>query len=179
MRELTLGQFFIDTPKYHSPRINLVVEPTSKAAGALAPPPLTFLGGFILGTVINFLFPLPISGSIWIQLFGAVPLVLGIWLLASANITFRRHKTPPEPWKPSVELVQDGPYRFTRNPIYASFAAIYLGASFFFNSSFALTMLIPVLVLFDRNQIPREEHYLEEKFGEEYIRYKAKVRRWI
>ena len=132
-----------------------------------------------MGVVINFFLPTPIWPGIWTQLFGTAPLVLGIWLFASGIGTLRRHKTPPEPWKPSVELVQDGPYRFTRNPIYVSFAAIYLGVSFIFNSSLALIMLIPVLVLFDRKQIPREERYLEEKFGEEYNRYKAKVRRWI
>ena len=170
---------FFGRHKYRFPHLNLVAETTSKAAGAVAPPPLVFLGGFIFGAVINFFFPIPIWHSIWIQVFGVLPLVLGIWLLVSANMTLRRHKTPPEPWKPSVELVQDGPYRFTRNPIYLSFAVIYLGASFIFNSAFALIMLIPVSVLIDRTQIPREEHYLKEKFGEEYNRYKAKVRRWI
>lgn len=154
-------------------------ETTPKVAGAVAPPPLVFLGGFILGMVINFFLPIPILRDISIQLFGVVPLVLGIWLLASANITLRRRKTPPEPWKPSVELVQDGPYRLTRNPIYLSFAIIYVGASFIFNSAFALIMLIPVMIIFERGQIPREEHYLKERFGEEYDRYKAKVRRWV
>ena len=83
------------------------------------------------------------------------------------------------PWEPSVELVQDGPYRFSRNPIYLSFAMMYLGASFIFNSVILLVVLALVLVLFDRTQIPREERYLQEKFGEEYSRYRAKVRRWV
>jgi protein-S-isoprenylcysteine O-methyltransferase Ste14 len=108
-----------------------------------------------------------------------VPLVLGILLLILANMMFSRHKTPPEPWKPAAELVQDGPYRFTRNPIYLSFALIYLGISLIFNLEFALVLLTPGLVVIDRNQISREELYLKEKFGEEYDRYKARVRRWI
>jgi protein-S-isoprenylcysteine O-methyltransferase Ste14 len=76
-------------------------------------------------------------------------------------------------------LVQDGPYRFTRNPIYLSFAVIYLGLAFIFNSVYLLFVLGIVLILLDRTQIPNEERYLREKFGEEYDRYKDKVRRWI
>ncbi len=145
----------------------------------VAPPPLIFLGGFVLGMAISFLLPVPIWPSLWIQLFGILPLVVGIWLFASANRTLARHKTPPEPTKATVELVQDGPYRYGRNPFYLSFALIYVGASFLFNSLPALTILIPLLVLIDRGQILREEAYLERKFGDEYSHYKAKVRRWI
>jgi protein-S-isoprenylcysteine O-methyltransferase Ste14 len=54
-----------------------------------------------------------------------------------------------------------------------------LGAAFVFNSAYTLMVLAVVLVLFDRMQIPREERYLQEKFGEEFSRYKAKVRRWL
>jgi len=76
-------------------------------------------------------------------------------------------------------LVQDGPYRFSRNPIYLSFALMYLGASLIVNSLLPLVVLVLMVVRWDRVQIPREERYLQERFGEEYNRYKAKVRRWI
>lgn len=154
-------------------------QASARVAGAVAPPPLVFLGGFILGVVINFFSPVPIWRGIWIELVGVIPLGLGVWLLASANTAFKHHGTPPEPWKPSVELVQDGPYGLTRNPIYLSFALIYLGMSFFLNSILALVILVPTLALVDRGQIQREERYLEEKFGEEYDRYRNRVRRWI
>ncbi len=150
-----------------------------KSAGAVAPVPFVFLGGFVIGVVANLFFPFPIWRSVWIQVIGVVVLVAGIWLLGSAGAAFRRHRTPLMPWEPSVELVQDGPYRFSRNPIYLSFAMMYLGASFIFNSVLLLVVLALVLVLFDRTQIPREERYLQEKFGEEYSRYRGKVRRWV
>ena len=156
-----------------------MTEATPNAVGASAPPPLVFLGGFILGEAIDFFLRIPIWPSTWIQLLGILPLVIGIGLFASAIRTFAVHKTPADPREPTTELVQDGPYGSTRNPIYLSFTLIYLGSSLIFNSLTTLVILVPVLILIDRRQILREEEYLERKFGEEYRRYKAKVRRWI
>ena len=83
------------------------------------------------------------------------------------------------PWTPSARLVQDGPYRFSRNPIYLAFFSLYLGVAFVFDSGYILIMLVVVFVLFDRMQVPREERYLQEKFGDEFRQYKEKVRRWV
>jgi protein-S-isoprenylcysteine O-methyltransferase Ste14 len=152
---------------------------TPKAAGAVVPAPLLFLSGLILGVVINFFLPALIWPGIWVQLLGALVLVLATWLTVSALRTLARHKTSPEPWKPTAELVQDGPYSFSRNPIYLSFALMYLGFSCVFNSLFALIVFIPVLIVVDRTQMQREERYLETVFDEEYRRYKSRVRRWI
>ena len=141
--------------------------------------PLVFLGAVVVGIVIKFFYPLTIWPSIWISVTGVVPLLAGIWLFISARTAFRRHRTPLLSWKQSVKLDQDGPYRFSRNPIYLSFALMYLGASFIVNSPLPLVVLIIMLVRFDRHQIPREERYLQERFGEEYKRYVTRVRRWI
>jgi len=156
-----------------------VAETPAKTAGGSASVAMVFLVGLIGGVVINLVFPVPIWPGFWIRLMGVVPLVVGIWLFVSARAAFRRHKTTLVVWTPSTELVQDGPYRFTRNPIYLAFATMYLGLSFVFNSAYILVMLVIVVILFDRTQIPREELYLQEKFGEEFSRYRAKVRRWV
>ena len=131
------------------------------------------------GALVNLIFPLLIWPGIWARLIGAVPVIIGVWLFTSARGAFRRHRTALMPWTPSAELVQDGPYRFSRNPIYLAFAAIYLGAALVFDSLYTLIMLLIVVVLFDRTQIPREERYMEAKFGDQFVQYKAKVRRWI
>jgi protein-S-isoprenylcysteine O-methyltransferase Ste14 len=155
------------------------VARTPKAAGAFTSVALIFLCGLVGGAVVNLFYPVPIWPGTWIRLVGLVPLAVGIWLLASARAAFKRHRTALMPWTPSAELVQDGPYRFTRNPVYLAFALMYLGAGFIFNSTYVLVMLAIIIVLFDFTQIPREERYLQEMFGEEFIRYEAKVRRWI
>jgi len=140
---------------------------------------LVFLAGLVGGTAINLFLPVPVWPGIWIQFVGLIPLAVGMLLFAWARRAFRRHQTSLMPWTPSSALVTDGPYSFSRNPIYLAFCVIYLGASLFFNSAYILVMLVVVFVLFDRTQIPREERYLEEKFGEEFTTYKARVRRWI
>jgi protein-S-isoprenylcysteine O-methyltransferase Ste14 len=156
-----------------------MTETPAKAAGAFAPVVMVFLGGLIGGVVGNLFFPFPIWPGEWIRVIGAAPLAVGIWLFVSARVAFRRHKTTLMVWKSSSELVQEGPYRFTTNPMYLAFAQLYLSVSFIFNSAYILILLVVVLILFDRTQIPREERYLQEKFGEEYSHYKAKVRRWV
>ncbi len=156
-----------------------MVEETSKAAGAFFPPPFLFLSGFILGAIVGFFFPTPIWPDLWVRLLGVLVLALGLWLTTSAFRTLVRHKTSPDPMEPTTELVQDGPYSSSRNPIYLSFALLYLGLSCIFNSLLTLFVLLPILIVVDRKQIRSEERYLEAKFNEEYRRYKSKVRRWI
>jgi len=151
----------------------------SPPGSAVALVPMIFLGALVIGIVINLVFPLPIWPSIWTNVIGLVPLLVGIWLFASARTAFRRRRTPVLSWETSVELVQDGPYRFSRNPLYLSIVLMYLGTSLIVNSLVPLVVLILMLIRFDRHQIPREERYLQERFGEEYSRYKARVHRWI
>jgi protein-S-isoprenylcysteine O-methyltransferase Ste14 len=155
------------------------METSPKAAGAYYPMALIFLGGLVVGVVANLYFPIPVWPGRSIQFFGIVPLAVGLWLFAWSRATFRSHRTALMPWTPSAVLVQDGPYELSRNPIYLAFALLYLSASLLLNSAFILAFMVLTVVLFDRTQIPREERYLQEKFGEEYFRYKKRVRRWI
>ena len=150
-----------------------------EVAGAFTPVALVFLAGLIGGIAMNVFFPLPILPGLWVRASGIFPLAVGVWLFAWSRVSFRRHETSLMPWSPSAALVQDGPYSFSRNPIYLSFCLMYLGLSLVFDSAYVLAMLIVVLVLFDRLQIPREEKYLEAKFGEEFSINKARVRRWL
>ena len=76
-------------------------------------------------------------------------------------------------------MVTQGPFRYTRNPAYLSMTIIYTGISSLVNALWAILLLPVALLVIQRGVIEREERYLERKFGEEYIRYKAQVRRWI
>jgi protein-S-isoprenylcysteine O-methyltransferase Ste14 len=81
--------------------------------------------------------------------------------------------------KPVSSLVQDGPFRYSRNPGYLSLAMIYSGIAILRNALWAI-LLLPLLVLLtQRELIAREERYLERTFGEEYLAYKRRVRRWM
>lgn len=149
------------------------------AAGAPVPPPLTFLGGLILGLLLGYFFPVSFVPTLVGLLVGVPSIVLGIVVAVSALRTLSKNETSPDPSEPTTKLVWEGVYRFTRNPVYLAFALIYLGLALAFSSLWAVGLLVPVLLVIDRNQIAREEKYLERRFGEEYSRYKAEVRRWI
>ena len=90
-----------------------------------------------------------------------------------------RARTPIDPRKSVARLVTHGPFRFTRNPSYLSFAVYYVGIASLVNTRWPLFLLPLVLLVVQRGVIEREEQYLERKFGQEYLRYKARVRRWI
>ena len=110
----------------------------------------------------------------------ALALILGGLLLdGMAAGLFRRLGTAVEPWKPSTALATDGPYRFSRNPIYVGFAITYAGLAIAMDSPIALLMLIPCLVVIDWAVIQKEEAYLARTFGAEYEAYRKRVRRWL
>jgi protein-S-isoprenylcysteine O-methyltransferase Ste14 len=76
-------------------------------------------------------------------------------------------------------MVVEGPYRVTRNPIYLAFTLLYAGITVLVNALWAALLLPFVLAIMRRGVIDREERYLERRFGDDYLRYKARVRRWI
>jgi len=80
---------------------------------------------------------------------------------------------------PTTVIVSVGVYRLTRNPMYFSLAILYLGITCWVNSIWCLLLLFPVLIVVNEGVIKREEKYLEKKFGDEYLKYKSTVRRWI
>ncbi len=83
------------------------------------------------------------------------------------------------PYQPTTAIVTEGPYRFTRNPIYLSLAVLYAGLAVMANALWSLLLLLAVMLIIHYAVILPEERYLEQKFGEEYRSYKAKVRRWL
>jgi protein-S-isoprenylcysteine O-methyltransferase Ste14 len=152
---------------------------TRDAPGVIAPPPLIFLGGLAVGFGLEALLPgssLP-DAVAWIV--GAVLVVAGVALLASFNTAFARKGTAVEPWKPTTAIVSTGPYRLTRNPAYVGMALLYIGIAVLSQALWALLPLPIVVAIIDRGVIAREERYLERKFGQEYLDYKRRVRRWI
>ena len=83
------------------------------------------------------------------------------------------------PWKPTTEIIQRGPFRITRNPMYLQMILVCVGFSIILWNVW-IFLLIPVCIcMLQRLVILPEEAYLERKFGEQYLAYKRRVRRWI
>lgn len=161
--------------------------------GVIAPPPLIYLGFLFAGWGLVELAGRPEAieaGLGWltagfnlavdVRRGVALTLIIGGLLLdGMAAGLFRRRGTAVEPWKPSTVLIDEGPYRFSRNPIYVGFAITYVGLAIAMDSWIALLLLLPCLVVVDRFVIRREERYLAAKFGPPYEAYRARVRRWL
>jgi protein-S-isoprenylcysteine O-methyltransferase Ste14 len=149
-------------------------------AGVRFPPPLLYFAGLAAGWGLDRWHRLPISGESPLrEAIGGVGILIWLALFLSALATFRRARTTLIPNLPAAALVTGGPYRFTRNPMYLSLVALYVGVTLLMNSWWPLLFLPAVVVVIDRAVIAREERYLASAFPAEYGAYTKRVRRWL
>src|SRR5215217_6824684 len=148
-------------------------------AGAVAPPPLIYLAALIFGLLLNRRSPTAFLPRTIARILGWPLLGGGVLLAGWFEWAMRQADTPASPYKPVERIATDGPFRYSRNPGYLSMAMIYAGIGSLANALWAILLLPAALLVIRRGVIEREERYLERKFGEEYLRYKARVRRWI
>jgi len=147
--------------------------------GILVPPPLIYLLPLLLGLALDRRVHLAFLPHGVARMIGW-PLVGGAVALSGWSFqTLRSADTTVRPDKPASRVIQHGPFAFSRNPIYVSFAVLYLGIAVLRNALWPVMLLPLVLYVVQREVIGREERYLERTFGQEYLTYKAKVRRWV
>jgi len=150
-------------------------------AHIIAPPPVIF--GIILaaGLLVHRCFPLDIMAhptSLTKTLANLLFVIAGI-VMVSTTLLMIRKKTDPRPDRPTTTIVTEGFFRYSRNPLYLSLMLIYGGIALHANSWWLALLLPAFFVALERAVVLREEEYLETKFGDEYLRYKRNVRRWI
>lgn len=156
--------------------------PQNDHPGVIMKPPKIFLIFIAAGLALDLALPWslisavkgPVATSV-----GAALLFAGIALMWRAVSRFGREGTNVPTDRPAETLVTSGLYRYTRNPIYLSFMALYLGIGFVLDNAWMLVLAFPFLLLLQIGVIAREERYLEAKFGEAYRNYKRHVRRWL
>jgi protein-S-isoprenylcysteine O-methyltransferase Ste14 len=147
--------------------------------GIWVPPPLLYLLALILGLVLDRRAHVPFLSRGVARVLGWPLVGGGIALAAWFVRTMRGADTTIRTDKSVSSLVQDGPFRYSRNPGYVALTMIYAGIAVLRNALWAILLLPLVLYVIQREVIEREERYLERTFGEEYVNYKAQVRRWI
>ena len=145
----------------------------------LVRPPLVYLLSLAAGLLIQLAIPFPVLPRIFATPLGSVLVVLAVALFSYSVAKFRAAGTPVPARKPTTMIVRAGPYRFSRNPIYLAFSLLQLGIAIWVNSVWLLATLVGAVALMHYVVIPREEQYLEVKFGRQYLDYKASVRRWL
>ena len=153
---------------------------TNEAANlGVVRPPLVYLASILTGASFEYGWSLPFVPPAFTALLGSLLVIGALVLFFCATGTFRAAGTPVPGNKPTTVIVRTGPYRFSRNPIYVAFTLLQLGVAVWVNSLWLIVTLIAAVALMSLIVIPREERYLERRFGAEYVDYRASVRRWL
>ena len=151
----------------------------SDNAGVRVPPPLLYAMAVLGGYAVNRRWPLPVGEGTVISVLALSFALAGLALAVSSISNFRRSRTSIVPIRPATTLVISGPYRFTRNPMYVSLAAMTIAGGLLVNSWWVMVLLIAVLFIVRVFVIGPEERYLQRRFGADYIAYMRQVRRWV
>ena len=150
-------------------------------AGVIMPPPLIYGGGIVIGALLEWTIPMRVQflqnpvfrGLGLILLLGSA--VVSLWALRVLSAL----GTSADPSQPTLVLADSGPFALSRNPLYLALTWLQLGLGLVLAWPWLWITLVAVLWLMTHGVIDREEQYLEDKFGLQYLNYKARVRRWI
>jgi|SRR5262245_30790875 len=153
---------------------------TTDTANVTIKPTIAWPVAVLAGLALDWLMPLPfIPAAVPALWLGALVFVLALALFAWAIATVTRAGSNVPTDRPTTTIVDTGPYRFTRNPIYLAMVLGLIGLAIAFNSFWLLLMLVLFALIIHYGVIAREEAYLERKFGDVYRGYCARVRRWL
>ena len=150
------------------------------APGIVVLPPVLVGGALLTGIALHYtvwtveLMPVIIARPLGFMLFVAAGL-----LAHSAQLAMNRVGTNILPTQPTLAIVTDGPYRFTRNPLYIAALGVYLGVTLWVDGLVPLVLVLPVAWMLHWGIVLREERYLHAKFGATYEAYRSQVRRWL
>ncbi|HJN26179.1 MAG TPA: isoprenylcysteine carboxylmethyltransferase family protein [Rhodospirillales bacterium] len=148
-------------------------------AEVVAYPVALFLGFLIPAIIADYLWPIWMADPMWrVVAFLVFAVPGGIFVLLTFP-QFRKAGTTADPYGNVSAIIRTGPFGLSRNPIYVGMCLMHLGIAVGVGGLIAVLVLVPILLIMHYGVILREEDYLERKHGEEYLDYKANVRRWI
>lgn len=155
------------------------MEQKNNHAAVVINPFVVYIGLAIIAVALQFLFPLSFFQEKTARIIGIILIALNFVFGIPAIRGMLQAKTSPNPNRPSTALIFSGTYQVTRNPMYLGLGLVFVGLLAFFKNDWGF-VLLPILIwLITVWVIIPEEKYLQEKFGEDYVNYKMKVRRWI
>ena len=145
------------------------------------PPPLYFVAAMILAVSLVSYAPLPIP---WLpegisSFIGNSLMVLAIVIAILSQRQLRQARTGQLPGTPAVSLVTTGPYSFSRNPIYLAWAIFQFGLGIWLRNAWIVVLLVPAIFIVNVLAIIPEERYLQDEFGQSFLDYCSRVRRWL
>jgi protein-S-isoprenylcysteine O-methyltransferase Ste14 len=164
-----------------SDAITTTAEPEKPdSAGVCFYPPMAAVLAMIVGGLLQTVAPLslPLPPVLRYSLGLAFGLG-GIWLMRHCTQNFRRHDNPVPPNKPIHELMTDGIYARSRNPMYVGLMSSYVGYGLLMGNGWVLLLGSVLFAYLQFSVINREETYLTRRFGQAYTDYQQRVRRWF
>ena len=153
---------------------------TADTAHVIIHPPIAWGLAVIVGLALNRLVPLPfLPAGLPVGWLGAMAFALALALGIYSVVTIVRAGSNVPTNRPTTTIVESGPYRFTRNPIYLGMFLGQIGLAIAFDNLWLPMMLVPFALVIRYGVVAREEAYLGRKFGDVYRGYCTRVRRWM
>ena len=147
--------------------------------GIVTHPPVFYIVAILIGLGIDYFMPLSFGFEGMTKPVSLVILILGTIVTVLGFKMFTTDKQSPSVHEPTVAVYQSGIYAYSRNPIYLGVLLWMMAGALFFDKVWIMIMVLPLILWMNKVVIEKEEAYLEEKFGDSYLDYKKKVRRWI
>lgn len=143
------------------------------------PPPLLLLIAIALSYLVSIMFPALQFNDVSFTVVGLTLIPVGTLLVLWAGNTLMQQKTTTHPKRKPSKLVANGPYSWSRNPMYLGFLLIAMGTALLFANVLAFVGPILFFGFISTFIIPLEESMLTKGFGKSYASYKKKIRRWV
>ena len=141
-------------------------------------PPHVAIVSLIAVIILHYLFPTPLISKPF-NYFGILFFAAGLLILFWSFRLFKKKETPILPGQKPTALVIDGPYKFTRNPMYLGVTIALAGVAIYLGDFLAILAPIVFFMFVSIRFIPREEKLMKNLFGKKYSGYGKKVRRWL
>lgn len=142
-------------------------------------PPIYLLGTIILMYLLNDWFEVLSFQYRGLDIAGSLLIICGLFIDVWAAGLFKKSGTPVIPFHKSTALVIEGPFKFSRNPMYLGMVLIQLGIAGILGNPLTLIPIGLFVLIIRVRFINGEEQFLETIFGEDYLSYKKTVRRWL
>lgn len=142
-------------------------------------PPTYFIILLLLSIGLHFVFPIMKLISSPYNYLGILIIIFGIILNLWTDSLFKKEQTTVKPHEIPIFFISSGPFEISRHPMYLGMALILFGTTIFLGSLITFIFPIIFIMIIEKAFIPIEEKNLEKKFGNKYIDYKKRVRKWI
>jgi len=142
-------------------------------------PPLWLLVAILIMLTLHFW--LPVGRWLWPPWVhvGWLVLAAALWFMVRSVLGFCRAGTGVRPFSPVTALVENGPFRLSRNPMYVGIVGVAVGVAICLGTVTPLAVPPLLFVVLDRRFVRREEVFLRQHLGAAYDDYCARVRRWL